>query len=184
MEQFLPLSVYGVSISHPSDWKIFINPNTKFTFDEGQIKIDKVKGPKEKSTSLTIRWAKMNHEITLDEYIEELEQQFKKKEKKSRNKDRYSIVEKTKCMVNGVEAFLLHQEFVANHSIYRILGKDELVKVLQIMIYSKNTQRMIVASLLTTPEELKENEQILKEILFSLREETNEREKTELRLAK
>ncbi|MDV2686938.1 hypothetical protein RYX56_21545, partial [Alkalihalophilus lindianensis] len=94
---------------------------------------------------------------------------------------RYKIIEKTKCLVGGEEAYLLHQEFVANHSIYRIMGKDESVKVLQVLFFSKKTNRMVVASLLTTPEKLKENEQLYKDILFSLNEENNDYARSKLR---
>ena len=172
MDKYIKLNVYGIGIFHPRDWQIFINPNNKFTFNEGLIKVDKVTvGEKKKQTSLSIRWAKMKQDITVDEYVEELENQFSKKEKRSRHKDQYKILEKSKCIIDGKEAYILHQEFVANHSIYRFFGKEELVKVLQVLFFSKETQRMLVATLLTTPEELQKNEGLFKEVLSSLHED-------------
>ncbi|WP_408008423.1 hypothetical protein ACJROX_27840 [Pseudalkalibacillus sp. A8] len=171
MDKHLLLNVYGVSISHPKDWQIFINPNNKFTFDEGLVKIDKVtEGSKKKETSLSIRWAKMKQPIELEEYVEELKNQFKKKERKSRNRERFKIIKKIKCTIGERDAYLLQKEFIANHSIYRVFGKDERVKVLQMLFYSEKTQRMLIASLLTTPEEFKKNEEQFKDILFTLHE--------------
>lgn len=172
----IPLNLYGITIHHPEDWRLFINPNNKITYDEGLVKIDKVTVSKKASTSLSIRWAKMRNDITLDDYIDKLEKEFKRKEKKSRNKDKYRIVDKQKLRLNGREAYLIKNEFVANHSIYRILGKDELVKVLQLIFYSEETKRIGVASLSATPSEMKRNEADFKEILFSFHEDRGYKE--------
>ncbi|MBY7144567.1 hypothetical protein KFZ56_16215 [Virgibacillus sp. NKC19-3] len=171
MNNFIPLNIYGIGIRHPRDWQVFINPNNKFTFDEGLIKIDKVTVSKKSAASLSIRWANMKEDINIDDYVDELEKQFQNKEKRSRRKDRYKIIEKIKCTVDNRNAYLLKNEFVANHSIYRILGKEELVKVLQVLFYSEQTGRMVVASLSTTPEELAESEHTFIEMLTSLYED-------------
>ncbi|GGK01513.1 hypothetical protein GCM10007063_24760 [Lentibacillus kapialis] len=179
MDNFIPLNIYGIGIKHPQNWQIFINPNNKFTFHEGLIKIDKVTIAKKTATSLSIRWANMRENVNLDDYINVLEKQFQKKEKRSRHKDRYKINEKIKCTVDGKNAYLLKNEFVANHSIYRIFGKDELVKVLQLLFYSEQSYRMVVASLSTTPEELEENEDTFIEILMSLHEQIDQTAKND-----
>ncbi|MEN1969834.1 hypothetical protein WMZ97_17360 [Lentibacillus sp. N15] len=168
----LLFNVYGIGIYHPSDWQVFVNPNNKFTFKEGLVKIDKISVSNKTATSLSIRWASMRENIDLNDYVNELTKEFLKKEKKSRNKDRYKINEKLKYKVDGKEAYLLKTEFVANHSIYRIFGKDELVKVLQLLFFSKQTKRMVVASLSTTPEELNKNEDMFMKVLTSLNEQT------------
>lgn len=172
MKHLVPFTLYGIGIQHPQDWQIFINPNNKFTFDEGLVKIDKATTEKKSAASLSIRWAKMKENVNLHEYVTELERQFQKKEKKSRNKDRYKIIEKKKCTIDEKQAYLIESEFVANHSIYRIFGKDELVRVLQIAFYSEQTGRMVVASLSTTSEELAKSEENFMDILTSLHEGT------------
>src|SRR5699024_5530027 len=93
-------------------------------------------------------------------------------EKRSRNKDKYQINDVVKYEVDGKEAYLIKNEFIANHSIYRILGKDEMVKVLQLITFSEDTERIIIASLSTTPEELKQNENYFIDILETLHEAT------------
>ncbi|MFD1708148.1 hypothetical protein ACFSCZ_15605 [Siminovitchia sediminis] len=172
MTKKVPLNVYGISVYHPDNWQIFINPNNKFTFNEGLIKVDKVKGTKKAEASLSIRWAKMLQDITLDEYVEELEKQFERKQKRSRNKDQYRINSKSKLtLIDGTDAYLLENEFVANHSIYRILGKDELIKVLQVMFYSPESKRMVVASLSTASESLEKYRADFMDILSTLHED-------------
>lgn len=173
MTSLVPLNIYGIGIEHPVNWQLYFNPSNELNFDEGLVKIDKVDEEKKASTSLTLRWAKMNGKISLDEYIEELHTQFTKKEKRSRNKDKYQINDVVKYEVDGKEAYLIKNEFIANHSIYRILGKDEMVKVLQLITFSEDTERIIIASLSTTPEELKQNENYFIDILETLHEATH-----------
>jgi len=172
MNNFVPLTIYGVGIEHPTNWRLYFSPNNNLNFEEGLVKIDKVDKEQKSSTSLTLRWARMNGDIDLEEYVKELNTQFSKKEKRSRNKDKYQINETIECNINGKNAYLIKNEFIANHSIYRILGKNELVKVLQVIIFSEETERILIASLSTTPEELKDNEEYYIEILMTLNETT------------
>lgn len=170
MTHFVPLNIYGVEISHPLNWRLFINPNSTFNFNEGFIKVDKVTTSKKNASSLSVRWATMKSDVNLEEYVEELEKEFKRKEKRSKKKDRYRMADKQYFFMNGRDAYFLQNEFIANHSIYRIFGQDELVKVYQVIFYSSESQRIIVASLSSTEEEMQKNEELFKDILFSVRE--------------
>ncbi|WP_289483730.1 hypothetical protein [Fictibacillus enclensis] len=174
MNSLIPLTIYGIGVYHPKGWKLFINPNTTFNFNEGMVKIDKESAAKTNAASLSIRWATMKNEVKIDDYVNELDLQLQKKQKKSRNKDKYRILRREKHRLNGKDACLIENEFIANHSIYRIFGKDELVKVLQLFFYSKESGRMIVASLSATEEEMKRNKEGYKETLLSLHENINQ----------
>lgn len=174
MFDLVPLNIYGVYVCHPKQWQLYFNPNTKINFDEGLVKIDKVDTNKNSATSLTVRWAKMYEDITLDEYVNELEKQFEYKQRKSKNKDRYKINKVSEFTLDtNQKAYIIKSEFVANHNIYRLFGKSELVKVIQVVTYSEETKRMIIASLSTTPEEYKYNESNFVTFLTKLKEDTN-----------
>lgn len=172
MTEFIPLNVYGVSISHPKDWQIFINPNNKFTFNEGIIKIDKVMSKSNKNaTSLTLRWAKMRDIINLKEYIDQLDKEFQRKAKKSRNKDKYEILNKKASKnIYGESVYLVHALISANHHVIRVFGKQEIINLLQVVMFSEKTKRMIIASLLSTPEEYEGNYEQFHYILRTLNE--------------
>lgn len=170
MTTLVPLNIYGVEVFHPINWHLYINPNSTFNFNEGFIKVDKVTTSKKNAASLSVRWAKMKEKVDLEEYVEELEKEFKRKEKRSKKKDKYRMVDKQYFTINGEDMYFLQNDFIANHSIYRIFGQDELVKVYQIIYYSSESQRIIVASLSSTEEEMQKNEKLFKDILFSVRE--------------
>lgn len=169
---FVPFNIYGIGVKHPEKWQVFINPNNKLTFEEGLVKVDRVTVNKSEAASLSIRWGKMKEKVSLESYVDELEKQFNKKEKRSRNKDKYKINHKQKCFINNTKAYLLENEFIANHSIYRVFGKSEKVKVFQMLFFSEETSRMVVASLSAKPTEFAKNKELFMEILSSLHEDT------------
>lgn len=171
---YINLNIYGININHPKDWQIIINPNHKFTFNEGLVKVEKVTSVEEEETSLAIRWGKMKEDIDINDYVEELENQYKEKEEKSRNQDRYKMFRKEKILLNDTtEAYFIKSKIIANHSIYRIMGKEELIEVLQMVTYSKKTKRIIIASVSTTSEALKLNEDEIMKMLRTLQENLN-----------
>ncbi|NGP46649.1 hypothetical protein G4V62_17485 [Bacillaceae bacterium SIJ1] len=170
MNNNVPFNVYGIGINHPRDWQIIVNPNKTFTFNEGFVKIDHMTKGKTAAASLAIRWAMMKDDIAVDDYVLELEKEFKKNEKKSRNKERYRLVDKTKIHLNGNDAFILENECISNHSLYRMFGKDERLTVLQCMFYSQETKRMIVASITTHGKVLIKDKDFYLQILHSLHE--------------
>lgn len=81
MNSLIPLTIYGIGVYHPKGWKLFINPNTTFNFNEGMVKIDKESAAKTNAASLSIRWATMKNEVKIDDYVNELDLQLQKSKK-------------------------------------------------------------------------------------------------------
>ena len=52
-------SIYGVSIEHPKDWKIFFNPKRTFDYTTGFFRIEDYIPQKGAQVSLSINWEKV-----------------------------------------------------------------------------------------------------------------------------
>lgn len=161
-------SAYGVSIQHPQTWSIYINPTKSFAFHDGLVKIDKnSSSKKDSSISLTLRWARPESPVSIDEYIEELQSQYTKKQQKNK-RDYYEILSVEPVLLDH-SSYLVHSTFIANHALYRSWGKEEQVDCLQLCTFCDLTGRLIVATIHASPEEMSSNLSYYKEILYTLK---------------
>ncbi len=164
----IPFQIYRVGILHPDTWQIYVNPSKTFAFHDGFAKIDRSADKNSRDqASLSLRWAKLKKPITIDEYMEEIQLQYKRKQKKNK-KDHFEIVsiEQTKGLPH--KAYLMYSSIRANHSVYRSLGKEETILSMQLTTYCDITRRLVIASIASKPEDFKEKEELYKKILFSL----------------
>lgn len=166
--QLIPFQVYQVKILHPDTWHVFINPSKPFDFYDGFAKIDR---SAEKhcpdQASLSIRWAKLKKETTIDEYMDELKNQYTKKQKKNK-KDHFEILSIEPVDNMPHKSYLMYSSIRANHSVYRSLGKEETICSMQLTTYCDVTKRLVIASIASTPEDFENRNDIYKKILFSL----------------
>ncbi len=156
-------SVYGISIKHPEDWKIYMNPNNRFSKDSGFVKIDDLASSGQ-ALSLSVRWEKCIAEnIDMESYrinfCEGLAKKFKKK---------YTLYNTEIININGHQGCLIHFAYRANHQIYSFLGKEETVEQLQAAVYCDITQRMVVANISTTPENFAMKKDLLYQLVSNL----------------
>ena len=160
------LKIYELSIKYPKDWNIYIHPTIPFLFDGGSLKIENVVEDKEAQVSLGIRWTKTNKNINIDDYIEELKNQYSIKQKKNK-KEFYEIINSTEIELSH-KAYLIYSKIISNHGIFGILTKDESLESLQVCTFCDKTNRVIVASLTTSENNMKKNYDNYKNILCSL----------------
>ena len=59
-------SIYGVSIEHPKDWKIFFNPKRTFDYTTGFFRIEDYIPKKGAQVSLSINYARRTAATTKD----------------------------------------------------------------------------------------------------------------------
>lgn len=165
----IPFEVYRIGILHPDAWHIYVNPSKSFSFYDGFAKIDR---SSEKNcadqASLALRWAKLKQETTIDEYMEEIKIQYKRKQKKNK-KDRFEILS-----INAVDglphkSYLMVSSIRANHSVYRAMGKEESICSMQLTTYCDITKRLVIASIAFSPEDSEKKIEAYKQILFSLK---------------
>ncbi len=168
MLELIPFQAYRVKILYPDTWHIFINPSKSFDYYDGFVKIDRSSERNSPNqASLSVRWAKMQKEITIDEYMEELKMQYAKKQKKNK-KDHFEILSMEPVKGLSHKAYLMHTSIKANHSIYRAFGKEETVCSMQLTTYCEITKRILIASIASVPEDIKAQREHYQQMLFSL----------------
>lgn len=168
MAELIPFQAYRVKILHPDTWHIFINSNKSFDFHDGFVKIDhSTEKHAPNQASLSIRWAKLQKEITIEEYMEELKIQYTKKQKKNK-KDHFEILSTEPVHELLHPSYLMRSSIQANHSVYRALGKEEIIQSLQLTTYCEVTKRIVIASISCTPEDMEAQKDLYHDILFSL----------------
>lgn len=165
----IPFQVYRIGILHPDTWHIYVNPSKSFSFHDGFAKIDR---SSEKNctdhASLALRWAKLKQAVTIDEYMEEIKAQYKRKQKKNK-KDHFEILSIE--AVDGLphKSYLMVSAVRANHSVYRAMGKEESIRSMQLTTYCDITRRLVIASIAFSPEDSSKKVDTYKEMLFSLK---------------
>ena len=164
----IPFQIYQVGINHPDAWRVFVNPSKPFAFYDGFAKIDRSaeKGCADHA-SLSLRWAKLKKGTTIDEYMEEIENQYQKKQKKNK-KDHFEIISIDPAEGMPHKSYLIHSSIKANHSVYRSFGREETIQSMQLTTYCPVTQRLVIANIASAPEDFERKNSVYKEILFSL----------------
>ncbi len=144
----IPFEAYGVSILHPQDWRIFVNPSKPFLYHDGYAKIDRsvVGGDKSQDVSLSLRWAQLNKQVTIDDYVDEIKRQYELKQKKNKS-DRYQIDDIRLLEHLPHRAYSIQSSITANHSIYRVLKDDERFKSIEYVTYCEVTDRIVMATI-------------------------------------
>ncbi len=168
MTELIPFQAYRVKILHPDTWQIFINPRKPFDFSDGFVKMDR-SGEKHarQQASLSVRWARLKKEISIEDYMEELQTQYTKKQKKNK-KDHFEIlsIEPINDLLHS--SYLMYTSIRANHSVYRALGKEETISSMQLTTYCEVTKRILIANIASTKEDLASQKELYQDILFSL----------------
>lgn len=168
-ESLIPLDIYRVHVVHPDSWHIYINPSKPFDFHDGFVKIDQSAAKKDnKQASITVRWAKLDRETNIDEYMDELKSQYEKKQKKNK-KDRYEIMSIEPVEGLPHKSYLMNSSIRTNHSVYRSLGREELVRSMQLTTYCDVTERLVIASVSAYPQEFDIHMEDYKYMLLNLK---------------
>lgn len=142
----LSMSLYGVSICHPEDWRIYINPNRPFTEREGTIKVENMKGDLTEQISLSISWEDAGQMKAgfAQRYLDQIDDQYKNGLKKEK---RYHIQKKEMIELCGHEACFVHSTMRSNTHVFRALGKNVTLDILQAAVHCTESGRVVVATI-------------------------------------
>lgn len=168
MKDKFTFSVYGISIEHPKDWEVFVNPNKSFTKNKGLFKIQEPSTNKDDQISLGMQWnhAEMNSEDFILKYSEEIETQYKKRFKKT---EKYNLLEKKIVDISGHDSIFIKSKIVANHGIYRALRKNETLYIIQVSLLDDYSSRIIACSVTMTEQKFENEKDIIYDILKSIK---------------
>jgi hypothetical protein len=155
------LCLYDIAIAHPRDWNVYINPQKLMDYTHGALKLEKLeKRPTDISTS--IKWMPLTG-FDPDKYIESLRGALKKKFKHKLHGFDHRGVEH--C---GHEAFLTLYHYADNHSIYKVLRKDEEVVEMQLMLPCETSGRIVIANVASIAADMETQAALFESLLMRL----------------
>lgn len=160
-------SAYGISIDYLADWRIYVDPKMGFDQTHGLVRIEDFKPKKGAAVSLSINWESTDYQGDdfEENFLNNIDGEFQKQFKKG---SRYEIKEKEIITNNGQRHFFTRVDFQGSQSIFQ-KKDDPMVSMMQIGLHDKANERIIVASILTRPEIMVENEELYRELLISIR---------------
>jgi len=159
------LSVFDISIEHPRNWKIIFSPKTPPDYNSGFIRLENFIPRKGAEVSVSINWCKAdstNEGFALS-YCEKIKDEYKKHmKKKPYTLEKAEMIE----FRNGKAAYVV-TEYKAGLGLMKRSG-DIPVKTIQLAFYDESTNRAVVSSVLGIPELVKDREDFLKSLVFSV----------------
>lgn len=164
MERTL-FSIYDVSIEHPKSWKLCFDPKRGVTYNSGFFRIEDFVPKKGAQLSLSLNWeaAESTNEEFAENYYANIRQQYARQLKRlpmtlKRWRSWISAVGRRPFVVSEYRASL---GLVKRKS-------DAPVRVLQLAFYDEESGRAVVSSLIGRPDNVRENEEALRELVFSV----------------
>ena len=155
---------YGIGVEHPAEYRIYINQNQKFRFEEGCVKFDNPEEAEDSRASLTISWEPAeNCEGFSENYLRCVEEHYQKKVK-----NRYRIMEKQIIDLHGHEAAFIHSRLASATHIFKAMGKSIVLEIMQTACYCPQTKRCIFATVMAQSDYFQKHLQELKHMLLNI----------------
>ena len=159
-------SIYGVSIEHPMDWKTFFDPKRGCSRSTGFFRIEDFVPQKGAQLSLSLNWEKAtsDNESFAHQYAEHIAQEYQKQMKKTP----YQIERMEVIDFQGGKAAYIVSEYRGSPGLVK-RKTDGSVRTIQLAFYDDPSQRAVVSTLIGRPERVSEEEDLLRELVFSVR---------------
>lgn len=162
----LLFSIYGVSIEHPRDWKIFFEPKRAFDYTTGFFRIEDYIPRKGAQISLSINWQMVPsaNESFACQYCSNIQAQYQKQMKKTP----YQVVTADIIdFLDGKAAYVV-SEYLGSSGLVK-KKTDSSIRSLQLAFYDEESQRAVVSSVIGKREKIAEEEDFLRGLVFSAR---------------
>lgn len=159
------LSVFDISIEHPRNWKIIFSPKTPPDYSSGFIRLENFIPRKGAQVSVSVNWQKSesDNESFAFNYCRKIKEEYAKHLKKKP----YTLEESEIIDFRGGKAAYIVTEYKAGLGLIRKSG-DIPVRTIQLAFYDEGTKRAVVSSVLGLPELVRNREDFLKKLVFSV----------------
>lgn len=169
MESIATLEVFGIRIQHLPGWRIVPDQSYTLNYESGLFRFEENVMEKRSRVSLGLRWecSQTDNESFLEEFGENIRREYQKSLKgKSHQFEmlRNEIIETDR----GVRLRFIETQYKATQSLINNPKKMQRLRVCNAAFYCEDTHRMVIASLVTTPQYMEENREILERCLLSL----------------
>lgn len=169
MESTCLLDIFGIQIRYHPGWRIIPDNSYSLNYDSGLFRFEENVVEKRSRVSLGLRWecSQTDNETFLKEFRENIEAEYRKAVKgKSRQFEllRDEIVENAQ----GVRMCVIETQYKATQALVNDPRKMQRLRVCNVAFYCEVTHRMVICSLVTTPQYMEEERELLESLLFSL----------------
>lgn len=160
---------YGISVSYPSEWRIYIPQNQSFSMDDGILKFDDIGGADSRA-SFTLSWEK-TAPVTgfAGGYLESAEKNYAKKVK-----GRCRILEKERTEINGHEAGFMRAQLLSSTHVFNAMGKSLELEVMQAAFYCPDSGRIVMGTMIAKQDYFEKNRECLREMVMGIQCHTSE----------
>ncbi len=163
------LEIFGIRLRYLPTWRIVPDQTYTLTYDSGLFRFEENVMEKRSRVSLGLRWesSQSDNETFLREFGENMEREYQKSLKgKSHQLEmlRNEILETDR----GVRLRFIETQYKATQSLVNNPRKMQRLRVCNAAFYCETTHRMVIASLVTTPQYMEENRERLERCLLSL----------------
>ena len=156
---------YGIRVKYPERFRIYINQRQQFNNRNGMVKFDDTVGPQDGRISLTVSWEEAKEQTEFGkQYLEHAEEHYSKKVK-----NRYRILDKELLTKDGYEIAFLHTLLLSQTHIFKAIGKNIQLEIMQTARYCDETNRIIIATVMAERSYFKGHESGLKQMLLSVK---------------
>lgn len=169
MEDTCLLDIFGIQIKYHPGWRIIPDSSYSLNYDSGLFRFEENVVEKRSRVSLGLRWecSQTDNETFLNEFSQNIEAEYHKALKgKSRQFEllRDEIIENGQ----GVRMCVIETQYKATQALVNNPKKMQRLRVCNVAFYCEMTHRMVICSLVTTPQYMEENRELLESLLFSL----------------
>ena len=155
---------YGIRVKYPERFRIYINQRQQFNNRNGMVKFDDTVGPQDGRISLTVSWEEAKEQTEFGkQYLEHAEEHYSKKVK-----NRYRILDKELLTKDGHEIAFLHTLLLSQTHIFKAIGKNIQLEIMQTARYCDETNRIIIATVMAERSYFKGHESGLKQMLATV----------------
>lgn len=169
MEQFCHLDLFGIQVKYRPDWRIIPDQAYNLNYESGLFRFEENIAEKRSRVSMGVRWecSQTDSETFLREFREGIHKEYQKALKgKGRQFQllRDDVIERS----DGSKLCLVETKYRASQALVPNPKKMQRLQVCNAAYYCEKSHRMIICSVVTTPEYMEENRALLEELMTSV----------------
>lgn len=169
MEHLCTLALFGMQVQYNPNWRIIPDNAYSLNFDSGLLRFEENVVEKRSRISMGLRWerSQTDSETFLREFSENIQAEYRKAIKgKGRQFEllRDEVVE-SPC---GNQLRIVETQYKATQSLLNAANQMQRLRVCNAALYCESTHRIVVYSLVTTPQYMEKHQAYLEGILLSL----------------
>lgn len=169
MENACVLDLFGVQVTYSPGWRVIPDNAYSLNYDSGLFRFEENVKERRSRISMGLRWecSQTDNETFLKEFRENIELEYHKAIKgRSRQFEllRSEVVENTQ----GYRMCIVETQYKATQALVNNPKTMQRLRVCNAALYCEATHRIVICSLVTTPQYMEENRTLLESLLLSL----------------